>query len=53
MIYVLPDYQSVFLLPPRLENNLLTRLHLFAGADVDGLEFVKDFGGTIKVFKVE
>ncbi|HIK01928.1 TPA: glycosyltransferase family 39 protein [archaeon] len=53
MIYVLPDYQSVFLLPPRLENNLLTRLHLFSGADVDGLEFVKDFGGTIKVFKVK
>ncbi len=52
MLYVLPDYKTVIFLPPKLENNMLTRLQLFDGAGLSHFKLVKNFGGQIKVYKV-
>lgn len=53
MLYISPDYTQAFYMPPRLENNMLTRLHLFNGAGLEHFELVKNFGDQIKVYKIK
>jgi len=52
MLFLDPSFASAFFLPPQLENNMLTQLHLFNGQNLPHFEFVKNFGNEIKVFKV-
>src|SRR3989344_657236 len=54
LLYVYPGYGNAFFLPPHIEENTLTRLHLFNGDPVKGnFELVKNFGDEIKVFRVK
>ncbi len=54
LLYVNPGYGNAFLLPPHIERNTLTRLHLLNGENVqENFEFVKSFNGEIKVFRVK
>ena len=52
--YVFKNYGNAMLLPPHIENNLLTRLYLFDGEGLeDYFQKVNDFSGEIKVYKVK
>ncbi|MFO7872842.1 MAG: STT3 domain-containing protein [Candidatus Undinarchaeales archaeon] len=53
LFYIYPGYGSALFLPPRLENNMLTQLHLFEGTNLEHFKLVKNFDDQIKVFKVE
>ncbi len=54
LLYVNPGYGNAFLLPPHIERNTLTKLHLFNGETAkENFELVNDFNGEIKVFRVK
>ncbi|MDP7282469.1 MAG: STT3 domain-containing protein [Candidatus Undinarchaeales archaeon] len=52
MLYLDPTFRNAIFFPEHLENNMLTQLHFFNGENLDHFELVQDFGGEIKVFKV-
>ena len=43
---------NVILIPRELENSLFTRMFFFNGAGLERFEFVKDWGGEVKLFSV-
>ena len=52
MLYVYPGYGNAMFLPPHLEQNTLTKLHLFNGGGSSHFQLIQNFGDEIKVFKV-
>ncbi len=53
LFYIYPGYNQALFLPPRLEDNMLTQLHLFEGTNQEHFELVKNFNDQIKVFKLK
>jgi hypothetical protein len=51
LLIVSKSYGEMFILSGNLEKNLLTQLQFFNGQNLEHFEFVKDFGGEIKLFK--
>ncbi|MDP7282560.1 MAG: STT3 domain-containing protein [Candidatus Undinarchaeales archaeon] len=51
LLIVSKSYGEIFILSGNLEKNLLTQLQFFNGQNLEHFEFVKDFGGEIKLFK--
>lgn len=47
-----PDRQSVVFMPEQLENSLFTRMFFFNGQGLEKFEFVGNWGGEVKLFKV-
>ncbi len=52
-IYLEPSRQTVIYMPPELENSLFTRMYFFHGAGLQNFEFVNNWGGEVKLFKVK
>ncbi len=52
-IYV-PDssLSIIFFFPKELENSMFTRMFFYNGAGLEHFEFVKDWGGEVKLFRV-
>ena len=52
-IYLEPSRQTVIYMPSELENSLFTRMYFFHGAGMQHFEFVNNWGGEVKLFKVK
>ncbi len=53
MLYVTPGMNYAFYIPKNLENSLFTRMYFFNGLGLKHFKLVKNFGGEVKLFKVE
>jgi dolichyl-diphosphooligosaccharide--protein glycosyltransferase len=45
-------FQGVVYIPKELENSLFTRMFFYNGHGLENFEFVRDWGGEVKLFKV-
>lgn len=52
-LYLEPLRQTVIYMPPELENSLFTRMYFFHGAGLNNFQFVNNWGGEVKLFKVK
>ena len=52
LLWVEPDKSSVLFIPSTLENAMFTRMFLFSGRGLTHFEPVGDWGGELKLFKV-
>jgi len=52
LLWVSPGKEFVIYMPPELENSMFTRMFLFNGANLEHFEFVKNWGGEVKLFRV-
>ncbi len=52
-LYLDPSRQTVIYMPPELENALFTKMYFFHGAGLQNFEFVNNWGGEVKLFKVK
>ena len=48
-----PYRQYIFYMPPELENSMFTRMFFFNGAGLENFEFVRSWGGEVKLFKIK
>lgn len=53
MLYLTPDMNIAFFIPEEIENSMFTRMFFFNGAGLNDFKLVKNFGGEVKLFKVE
>lgn len=53
MVWVDPSYKFVVYIPEQLINSLFTRMFFFNGEGLKHFEFVRNFGGEVKLFKVD
>lgn len=53
MVWLAPDKSWLVYIPPELENSLFTRMFFFNGAGLEYFKLVKNFGGEVKVFRVD
>lgn len=51
-LFLSPDKNLVIFMSKELENSLFTRMFLLNGAGLKRFEFVRNFGGEVKLFKV-
>lgn len=52
-VFLYPDKGSVIFMSKELENSLFTRMFLLNGAGLSRFEFIRNFGGEVKIFKVK
>ena len=50
---LMQNYEVVYYIPKELENSMFTRLFFFNGLGLKHFKMVGDWGGEVKVFKVE
>jgi len=53
MVWLDPSKQSLFFIPKELENSMFTRLFFFQGQGLKHFEFVNNWDGEVKLFKVK
>ena len=53
MLYLTPDMRVAFFIPPEIENSMFTKMFFFNGAGLKRFKLVKNFGGEVKLFKIE
>ncbi len=53
LVYIEPGNQAMIFIPPELENAMFTRMFLFNGAGLQNFEFVNNWGGEVKLYKVK
>ncbi len=51
-VLLLPGMQTLVYMPPELENSMFTRLFFFNGYGLKHFEFVNNWGGEVKLFRV-
>ncbi|MBU5678623.1 MAG: STT3 domain-containing protein [Candidatus Aenigmatarchaeota archaeon] len=51
-LFLSPDKSIVIFMNKELENSLFTRMFLLNGAGLKRFEFIRNFGGEVKIFKV-
>ncbi len=51
-LWVEPGNSNVLFIPPQLENSMFTRMFLYNGAGLQHFEFVNNWGGEVKLYKV-
>ncbi len=51
-ILLMPGMETLVFMPPELENSLFTRLFFFNGYGLEHFEFVNNWGGEVKLFRV-
>jgi dolichyl-diphosphooligosaccharide--protein glycosyltransferase len=51
-VFVEPGNQGIMFIPPELENAMFTRMFLYNGAGLSKFDFVGNWGGELKLFKV-
>ena len=53
LMYIDPSFGSILFIPPELENAMFTRMFLFNGAGLKNFEYVNNWGGEVKLYKVK
>ncbi len=53
MLWVEPDRQTIIYMPVQLSDAIFTRLFFFNGAGLQHFEFVEQWGGEVKLFRVK
>lgn len=53
LMYIDPSFNSILFVPAELENALFTRMFLFNGAGLQNFEYVNNWGGEVKLFRVK
>jgi hypothetical protein len=49
---VQPDKRVAIFMPPEIQNSMFTRMFLFDGAGLEHFELVNQWGGEVKLYKV-
>ncbi len=52
-LWIEPSGGVVLFIPPQLENALFTRMFLYNGVGLQSFEFVNNWGGEVKLYKVK
>ncbi|MFH0832269.1 MAG: hypothetical protein V1900_00910 [Candidatus Aenigmatarchaeota archaeon] len=53
LLWLTPDRQLLIYIPPELENSLFTKMYFFNGQGLENFEFVNNWGGEVKLFRVK
>jgi dolichyl-diphosphooligosaccharide--protein glycosyltransferase len=52
-VLAMTDFRQIIYMPPELENSMFTRLFFFNGQGLKHFEYVKEWGGEVKLFKIK
>lgn len=52
LLWLSADMNTVVYMPPELENSMFTKLYFFNGMGLENFEFVDNWGGEVKLFRV-
>jgi hypothetical protein len=53
LLWVTPDMQILVYIPPELETSMFTQLYFFNGQGLENFEFINNWGGEVKLFRVK
>ena len=53
LVWLDPSRQMMIFIPPELENSMFTRMYFFNGFGLENFEFVSNWGGEVKLFRVK
>ncbi len=53
LVFIQPGNSALMFIPPELENAMFTRMFLFNGQGLDNFEYVNEWGGEVKLFRVK
>ncbi len=53
LVFIQPGNSALLFIPPELENAMFTRMFLFNGNGLENFEYVGEWGGEVKLFKVK
>ena len=52
LVWIDPSKNSLMFIPPQLEGAMFTRMFLFNGAGLEHFEYVNNWGGEVKLYKI-
>ena len=52
-IWLDPSKQLIVYMPAEVENSMFTRMFFYHGQGLEHFEFINDWGGEVKLFKVK
>ena len=53
LLWVDPSGGAVIFIPPELADSMFTRMYFFDGAGLEKFEFVENWGGEVKLFRIK
>ncbi|MBS3050557.1 MAG: hypothetical protein J4400_00195 [Candidatus Aenigmarchaeota archaeon] len=53
LVWIEPGNRAILFIPPQLENAMFTRMFLFNGQGLEKFEYVNNWGGEVKLYKVK
>ena len=53
LVWISPGGQNLIFIPPDLAKSMFTKMFFFNGQGLTNFEFVKDWGGEVKLFKIK
>lgn len=53
LVWIEPGNRAILFIPPQLEDAMFTRMFLFNGQGLEHFEFVNNWGGEVKLYKVK